>query len=245
MKSETKESGAVLKAGTSLSVVASDKPWHDGLTERLSARSGSSFRRIRHSTDLTKEHLDSLSPRWVFFPHWSHRIPEEVYESYECVIFHMTDLPFGRGGSPLQNLIARGIYETQMTALRCVEGLDAGPIYLKRPLSLHGAAEEIFIRASIVIEEMILDIMAHSPDPKPQEGEVTIFRRRRPEEGNLEGAKSMVELFDMIRMLDASGYPRAFLQVGEIRYEFSRAVLTTDGVLASVQITRVPAGEEK
>ena len=56
----------------------------------------------------------------------------------------MTDLPFGRGGSPLQNLITRGISKTKISALRCNEEIDAGPIYLKRPLSLHGSAEEIY-----------------------------------------------------------------------------------------------------
>ena len=44
----------------------------------------------------------------------------------------MTDLPYGRGGSPLQNLIINGHKETMMSALRCVQELDAGPIYLKK-----------------------------------------------------------------------------------------------------------------
>jgi methionyl-tRNA formyltransferase len=69
------------------------------------------------------------APRYVFFAHWSWKIPRAVYEAHECVIFHMTDVPFGRGGSPLQNLISRGIYETKLSALRCVEEMDAGPVY--------------------------------------------------------------------------------------------------------------------
>ena len=48
----------------------------------------------------------------------------------------MTDVPFGRGGSPLQNLISRGIYETKISAFRCVAEMDAGPVYPKRPFSL-------------------------------------------------------------------------------------------------------------
>ncbi len=56
----------------------------------------------------------------------------------------MTDLPYGRGGSPLQNLIQRGHTSTMLTALRCGAGLDTGDVYLKQPLSLHGSAEEIF-----------------------------------------------------------------------------------------------------
>ena len=49
--------------------------------------------------------LEASNPDFVFFPHWSWKIPPSIYENYNCVVFHMTDLPFGRGGSPLQNLI--------------------------------------------------------------------------------------------------------------------------------------------
>ena len=42
----------------------------------------------------------------------------------------MTDLPFGRGGSPLQNLIVRGYKETMLSAIKCVGEVDAGPIYI-------------------------------------------------------------------------------------------------------------------
>ncbi len=41
----------------------------------------------------------------IFIPHWSYIILPEIYLNYECIVFHMTDLPYGRGGSPLQNLL--------------------------------------------------------------------------------------------------------------------------------------------
>ncbi|MDD2620321.1 MAG: hypothetical protein PHC92_06605 [Syntrophomonadaceae bacterium] len=83
----------------------------------------------------------------------------------------MTDLPFGKGGSPLQNLIARGIHETQISAFRCEKELDAGPIYCKRPLSLYGTAEEIYARTAVIVEDMIKWIIKNCPDPIPQQGE--------------------------------------------------------------------------
>ena len=43
----------------------------------------------------------------------------------------MTDLPFGRGGSPLQNLIVRGFEETMTSAIKVTKGIDTGDIYLK------------------------------------------------------------------------------------------------------------------
>ena len=206
------------------------------MAKRLAARTGYRFELISDPSLLTVERLRSLQPRFVFFPHWSHRIDAKVYEEFECVIFHMTDLPFGRGGSPLQNLIVRGIYDTKISALRCVEELDGGPIYLKRPLSLHGAAEEIFMRASKTIEDMIVEILQRNPRPQPQRGKATVFRRRTPEEGDLAKAKSLQQAFDMIRMLDAEDYPKAFLEAGPFRLEFTRASSKADHLVAEVRV---------
>lgn len=220
-----------------LYVIASSKPWNKNLPENLHAATGLRFQLISNFAEITVEHLTELSPRYVFFPHWSHRIPADVFRNFECVIFHMSDLPFGRGGSPLQNLITRGIYETQVSALKCVEEVDAGPIYLKRPLSLHGAAEEIYLRASEIIENMIVEIIKKNPQPVAQVGEPTFFKRRRPEQGNLLDAESLDQAFDLIRMLDVDGYPNAFINVGNLRLEFTRASRKADSVIGDVRIT--------
>jgi methionyl-tRNA formyltransferase len=124
----------------------------------------------------------------------------------------MTDLPFGRGGSPLQNLIARGIYKTKVSALKCSKELDAGPIYLKKDLLLRGSAHEILEKCSKVIFSMIQEIIIQKPEPKEQTGEVTVFKRRTPAESNLESLEDMIKIYDYIRMLDAEGYPPAFLE---------------------------------
>ncbi|MFA6901896.1 MAG: methionyl-tRNA formyltransferase [Gallionellaceae bacterium] len=215
------------------------------MAERLFARTGRDFVQFSSPTDLTLEQLYAIKPEYIFFPHWSHRIDSSIFEQFECVIFHMTDLPFGRGGSPLQNLIARGIYETKISALRCVEEMDAGPIYLKKPFSLYGSAEEIFLRASGVIEDMIVEMLEQLPEPRPQVGVTTVFKRRRPEEGNLAAAESLEQAFDLIRMLDAEGYPNAFLNVGPFKIEFSRASRKSDQVLADVRISIADNAKER
>lgn len=217
-------------------VVASGRVWNSGMAKTLSTRTGFDFVLISDPKELTAAELASINPKYVFFPHWSHHIDSSIYEQFECVIFHMTDLPFGRGGSPLQNLIARGIYETKISALRCVEEMDAGPIYLKRPFSLYGSAEEIYLRASNVIEDMITEILQKLPEPNPQEGVPTLFKRRKPEEGDLATAQSLEQAFDLIRMLDAEGYPNAFLNIGPFKLEFTRASRRSDQIVADVRI---------
>lgn len=219
-------------------VIASPHSRHDALEKNVREHLGVEVLRVRTPSELDFSILADFMPRLVFFPHWSWKIPAEIYEGFECVIFHMTDLPFGRGGSPLQNLILRGISETQLTALRCVEALDSGPIYIKRSLSLFGTAEEILLRASKLTEEMIESIMREQPIAQPQVGEPTIFHRRTPQDGDLAELSELEKVFDYIRMLDADGYPPAFLETEHFKLEFSRASFKLDSVIADVKISR-------
>ncbi len=132
-------------------------------------------------SDLTFQRLKELNPKYVFFPFWSEYIPSEIYENFECIVFHMTDLPFGRGGNPLQNLIVRGYKKTKVSALKCVKEIDAGSIYLKKDLDIsYGSADEIYDRAyDIIIDDMIPHILKYNPMPIPQKGEVVVFERWR------------------------------------------------------------------
>jgi methionyl-tRNA formyltransferase len=196
--------------------------------------------RFRSQKDLSRTALEQIKPSFVFFPHWSWLIPSEVYSSFDCVIFHMTDLPYGRGGSPLQNLIIRGHSETVVSALRCVKGLDAGPVYMKRPLSLSGAAEEILSRASQVMEGMIVEIVETRPEPVAQDGEVVLFKRRTPKESDLSPLTELRRVYDHIRMLDAEGYPPAFIETDHLHIDFRQARLTDGAVEATVRILNKP-----
>ena len=77
----------------------------------------------------------------------------------------------------------------------------------------------------------------------PQTGEPIIFKRRKPEESEIPSLGSLEELYDFIRMLDAEGYPRAFLKYKGFKYEFRRAALYDGRIVADVIIT--PLKEEE
>jgi methionyl-tRNA formyltransferase len=217
-------------------IVASSKKWQENIATNVGDRIGENVAFISDSKQLITGNLNSLKAEIIFFPHWSTIIPPEIYEKYECIVFHMTDLPFGRGGSPLQNLIVRGISETKITALRCVKELDAGPVYLKAPLTLEGTAQEIYVRAGKIIEDMIVEIIQNHPEPQEQEGEVEIFHRRKKEDGNIEGLTSLEKIHDYIRMLDAEGYPKAFIETDYFRFEFSNSSIKDDQLSTNVLI---------
>jgi methionyl-tRNA formyltransferase len=221
------------------------KPWNRRLfDESLQALPGNWIYEDS-AESLTLDFVRQLAPRYIFFLHWSSRVPEQIVKQFECVCFHMTDLPFGRGGSPLQNLIVRGHRETRLTALRMTEEFDAGPVYMKEPLSLEGGAEEIYLRAGRLSAKMIERIVQEEMTPVPQEGKPVKFKRRTPPESEVGHFPSLEGLYDFIRMLDAEGYPRAFLHYRGMRFEFSRPALYDGRVVADVKITRDDDAKEE
>jgi methionyl-tRNA formyltransferase len=228
--------------GTERIVVATPFARFDRLVETLRRRHGYDVLHLRMREELTPYALRAFGPSHVFFPHWSWKIPSAVHDAFECVIFHMTDVPFGRGGSPLQNLVVRGIENTQLTALRCAEIMDAGPVYMKLPLSTLGSVEEVMLRAAALMEPMILKIVGERVKPQPQEGEPVVFHRRVPRDGDLSVAETLEVVHNLIRMLDGDGYPPAFIEVGRLRLEFTRASRKVDHVVADVRISFAPEG---
>lgn len=218
-------------------VIANSNPIHTRLCESLKEKLGGVYV-ITQKSDLTVDILESIKPTYVFFPHWSFIIPKKIYDNFQCVVFHMTDLPFGRGGSPLQNLIECGFETTKISAIKVGKGIDTGDVYLKKDVSLHGTAEEIFIRIGYVIESMIDYILVKKPIPKPQEGDIVEFQRRKPEQSNIEALSSIEKIYDYIRMLDAESYPKAYIETEHFRFEFSRASQKKDCLIADVRIIK-------
>ena len=200
-------------------IVASTGEWNLKYFDQFSKKQKGRWSFASTPAELDKL-LEVVNPRYIFFPHWSWIVSKEIVKRHECICFHMTDLPYGRGGSPLQNLIIQGFKKTMLTALRMEDGVDTGPIYYKTTLSLHGSAYDIYKRSGRLCWGMISDFVKESPDPVPQKGTVTRFKRRVPEQSRIPGKMSLNEMHDYIRMLDAPGYPKAFLEIDGYRLEF-------------------------
>lgn len=216
-------------------LILSHKPWNQSLVSKMRVLfPGHKWFYIDKKDSFTQEKLEEIGPDFIFIPHWSYIIASDIYENYTCVVFHMTDLPYGRGGSPLQNLITRGFLDTKISAIKVEKEIDAGPVYLKESLSLHGTAEETFLRANDVIAGMIQEMINNPKDPEPQVGDPVIFKRRTPDMSKIkEDTEDVNQLYDHIRMLDAEGYPKAFIETKFFKFEFTRASLKSNQVIIS------------
>ena len=214
-------------------VIASSKQWFK-VSDGLKINNKILF--IKKKSDLTFQNLKKFDPQLVFFPHWSWKVPTKIHNNFCCIVFHTAPLPFGKGGSPIQNLIIRGYRNSPVCALRMVEGLDSGPIYIKKDLSLNGSLTEILARLNLIINELIIELINFLPPPIKQKGQGTYFKRLDSNDNLIPQNISLEEVFDRIRMLDDPSYPKSFIKYGDFIIEFSEAELVDDKLICKAKI---------
>lgn len=220
-------------SSTRFGIIASCKPWGKEVYDYLSEGTFG-FRWYFATNREELMHLvNDREIELIFFVHWNWLVPNEITSKIKCLCLHMTDLPFGRGGSPLQNLILRGHTETKLTIFQMNDELDAGPIFIQRTLNLEGSAHKIYLKMTELSKEMIEQIITKDLTPIPQKGSPTVFRRRKPQESKLPLLSDLISIYDFIRMLDAPTYPAAFIIHGEAQIIFSNAKLE-DGKLTAI-----------
>lgn len=84
---------------------------------------------------------------------------------------------------------------------------------------------------------MIPQIIKTGCLPKPQKGKAVVFKRRAPEESKIPAAGiDLSNFYDYIRMLDADGYPKVFIETENFKIEFSNAVKNRNQIEAKVTI---------
>lgn len=226
------------KDSSILYILAASKPFYKDIFEYPQGAPTDQWCWVENREELYEALARCKSIRYIFFLHWNWYVEQSVWEKYECVCFHMTDVPYGRGGSPLQNLILRGHTETKVSALRMVDEMDAGPVYVKRSVSLEGTAEEIYRRVGRCSLEIIDWMIKDNPKPCPQVGKPVCFDRRKPGQSEMPKDIGLDQLYDFIRMLDAPTYPHAFIVHGDYILEFDSATRMDEHVEARVRFKK-------
>ena len=217
-------------------VIASSKAWFE-LHEDITSKHNVIL--INCESDLTADNLTKINPDIIFFPHWNWKVSPEIHESFTCIVFHTAPLPYGRGGSPIQNLILEGHETAPVCALKMIDDLDAGPIYTSQIVSLEGNLHDIFRRINQTINDLILNLISGDlPKPTPQDGDVHYFKRLGETDNAIPTDIELKQFFDYIRMLDDDLYPQSFIKYGQYKIEFSSAEFEGDVIRASCKIKK-------
>ena len=106
-------------------------------------------------------------------------------------------------------------------------------------MTLNGSAGQIFEKSAELCYEHIRFIIANTPKPAEQEGKVTQFERRNPEQSELKGDISPTDLYDLIRMMDAETYPHAYTIIDNYKVEFTDAQIDGETVTTKAIFKRM------
>lgn len=121
-----------------------------------------------------------------------------------CLNLHASLLPRWRGASPLQATLRAGDAETGVCVMGMVRGLDAGPVYSRRHISLSGQPSLSWLHDTVAAEAALAlrDFLAAEPKPvaQPQhESLVTTCGKLIAQDGCLDWHRSRAELERWVR----------------------------------------------
>lgn len=141
------------------------------------------------------------------------------------LVVHASDLPEGRGWSPLIWQILEGRHDIAVTLLEAQDPVDSGAVWAKRWLHFEGYELCDEINAALFAAELeLMDYaLAHCEHIAPQaqdETRASWYRRRTPEDSRLDPQRPLAEQFDLLRVADPDRYPPFFELRGQ-RYEIS------------------------
>lgn len=152
-------------------------------------------------------------------------LPKPILEAPKggCVNVHASLLPRWRGAAPVQRAILAGDETTGVTIMRMEEGLDTGPMFVKREVSIRGknagqVTEELAdLGAQALIEWLDRPT---SPEPQPELG-ATYAKKVGKAEARIDWTRPAEEIERQVRAFDPQ--PGAWFEVNGERIKILAA----------------------
>lgn len=182
-------------------------PYSKNLTEILKKR-GFDVKLIHNHQEVTKGNVLCLLAC------------EKIYKyldrnKYNLVI-HESELPKGKGWSPLTWQILEGKNKIPITLFEAAEGVDSGAIYFQDYIMLdgHELNDEIKHKQGIKTIELILQFFDCYPEIKSeiQQGEESFYLKRTPQDSKLDINQNISSQFNLLRVCDNERYPAFFIK---------------------------------
>lgn len=137
------------------------------------------------------------------------------------LVVHESELPKGKGWSPLTWQILEGEKKIPLTLFEATEKVDAGEIYSKKYIELDGTEliDEIKRLQGEATINLIMEFVEKYPNikGKPQEGKESFYPKRTPEHSKLSIEKSLQDQFNLLRVCDNERYP-AYFEINGAKY---------------------------
>lgn len=158
-----------------------------------------------------------------FYLSFSRVVSTEVLKKFKNnLVVHESDLPRGKGWSPLTWQILEGKDEITTVLFEASDQVDSGQVYLKSIMKFDGSelVSELRDMQAAATVKLCHKFIDKYPDVRAgamtQQGDSTFYARRSEMDSQLDPAKSLQEQFNLLRVADNSAYPAYFEVAGNL-----------------------------
>jgi methionyl-tRNA formyltransferase len=159
-------------------------------------------------------------------------LPKPILEAPRmgCINVHASLLPRWRGAAPIQRAILAGDAVSGVTIMQMDEGLDTGPILLKRELEIESkTAGQVTEELAVLGAEALLESLAAASPPVPQPAEgVTYAAKIDKAESQIDWSRAAEEVERQVRAFNP--VPGAWFEAKGERIKLLEAAVGRDAV---------------
>jgi len=169
-----------------------------------------------HQVELFSAAKKLTSGDMLFLVSCSEFISVDVRDRFgSCLVLHASDLPKGRGWSPLVWQVLEGKNDIVVSLLEAADSIDTGKIWFQCVMNLEG--HELADEINIKLFELELRLMDYAVENngkitpvEQKKGEATYYPKRAPDDSRLEPNATIAEQFELLRICDNERYPAFF-----------------------------------
>ena len=155
----------------------------------------------------------------VFILGYTRILPSQFLKKNRLnLVVHESDLPKGKGFSPIQWQLLEGKSEIKITLIEATNEVDSGDIFLQKKLVFKGTElyEEIREIQAKGTFSIINEFLENYPNikQKKQVGTESFYPRRTKDDGELDISKTIEENFNLMRIGNNQSWPSFFYYKG-------------------------------
>jgi len=170
--------------------------------------------------EIVDNHEDCQGGEFLFALSYPRMVPKRVRESYgHSFVLHGSDLPEGRGWSPIVWQILDGKSRFTMSLIRMEDPVDSGAIVAQRGFDIQQDAllDEISLKIGSVQADLIassLKMNAKELEGLTQKGTPTYLDKRTPADSEIDPYLPLSNQWDQLRVSDPIRHPAFFRFLG-------------------------------
>ena len=199
-----------------ITIISDKSSWMNKYNELLVKK----LKKINIKSRIIYDYKNIKKNDLLFIFSYSKKIPLRYLKLNKYnIVAHGSNLPSGKGFSPITWEILKNKFFFYISFFQANTKIDDGNIFLKEKFSIKKTdlledwrkiVGKIIIKNAFQLSQNIGNFKA-----KSQVGKSTFYRRRRPEDSELNINKSIRNQFNLLRTVDNKNYPAYFLHEGQ------------------------------